>query len=147
MLKAGINIGIGTDGAASNNRLDMLGETRLASLLQKGTTGDAAALPAHQKLEMATLNAAKALGWHDEIGSLVAGKAADMTAIDLSSIETQPVYNPVSHLFHAAGRENVSHVWVNGELLLDNRVLIKQDLAELKAKAAVWQQRFANKSI
>ena len=147
MLKAGINVGIGTDGAASNNRLDMLGETRLASLLQKGTTGDAAALPAHQKLEMATLYAAKALGWQDQIGSLVAGKAADMTAIDLSSIETQPVYNPVSHLFHAAGRENVSHVWVNGELLLDNRVLIKQDLAELKAKAAVWQQRFANKSI
>ena len=145
MLKAGINVGIGTDGAASNNRLDMLGETRLASLLQKGTTGDAAALPAHQKLEMATLNAAKALGWQDEIGSLVAGKAADMTAIDLSSIETQPVYDPVSHIFHAAGRESVSHVWVNGELLLDNRTLIRQDLSELKAKAAIWQQRFASK--
>ena len=146
MLKAGINVGIGTDGAASNNRLDMLGETRLASLLQKGTTGDAAALPAHQKLEMATLNAAKALGWQDEIGSLVVGKAADMTAIDLSSIETQPVYDPVSHIFHAAGRENVSHVWVNGELLLDKRVLIRQDMAELKNKAAIWQQRFADKS-
>ena len=146
MLKAGVNVGIGTDGAASNNRLDMLGETRLASLLQKGTTGDAAALPAHQKLEMATLNAAKALGWQDEIGSLVAGKAADMTAIDLSSIETQPVYDPVSHIFHAAGRENVSHVWVNGELLLENRVLMKQDIAELKTKAALWQQRFAHKT-
>ncbi len=146
MLKAGINVGIGTDGAASNNRLDMLGETRLASLLQKGTTGDAAALPAHQKLEMATLNAAKALGWQDEIGSLVVGKAADMTAIDLSSIETQPVYDPVSHIFHAAGRENVSHVWVNGELLLDKRVLTRQDMAELKNKAAIWQQRFADKS-
>ena len=145
MLKAGINVGIGTDGAASNNRLDMLGETRLASLLQKGTTGDAAALPAHQKLQMATLNAAKALGWQDEIGSLVAGKAADMTAIDLSSIETQPVYDPVSHIFHAAGRESVSHVWVNGELLLDNRTLIRQDLNELKTKAAFWQQRFASK--
>ena len=146
MLKAGVNVGIGTDGAASNNRLDMLGETRLASLLQKGTTGDAAALPAHQKLEMATLNAAKALGWQDEIGSLVAGKAADMTAIDLSSIETQPVYDPVSHIFHAAGRENVSHVWVNGELLLENRVLMKQDIVELKTKAALWQQRFAHKT-
>jgi 5-methylthioadenosine/S-adenosylhomocysteine deaminase len=133
MLEAGINVGIGTDGAASNNRLDMLGETRLASLLQKGTTGNAAVLPAHQKLEMATLNAAKALGWQDEIGSLVAGKSADLTAIDLSSLETQPVYDPVSHIFHAAGRENVSHVWVHGELLLD--------------KAAVWQQRFASKSI
>ena len=146
MLKAGINVGIGTDGAASNNRLDMLGETRLASLLQKGTTGDAAALPAHQKLEMATLNAAKALGWQDEIGSLVVGKAADMTAIDLSSIETQPVYDPVSHIFHAAGRENVSHVWVNGELLLDKRVLTRQDMVDLKNKAAIWQQRFADKS-
>jgi 5-methylthioadenosine/S-adenosylhomocysteine deaminase len=123
----------------------MLGETRLASLLQKGVTGDAAALPAHQKLEMATLNAAKALGWQDEIGSLVEGKAADMTALDLSSIETQPVYDPVSHIFHAAGRENVSHVWVNGELLLDNRVLTRLDLNELKTKASIWQQRFAGK--
>ena len=123
----------------------MLGETRLASLLQKGVTGDAAALPAHQKLEMATLNAAKALGWQDEIGSLVEGKAADMAALDLSSIETQPVYDPVSHIFHAAGRENVSHVWVNGELLLDNRVLTRLDLNELKTKAAIWQQRFAGK--
>ena len=146
MLKAGINVGIGTDGAASNNRLDMLGETRLASLLQKGATGDAAALPAHQKLEMATLNAAKALGWQDEIGSLVAGKAADMTAIDLSSIETQPVYDPVSHIFHAAGRENVSHVWVNGELLLEDRILKRQDLGELKAKAGMLQQRFLGNS-
>ena len=145
MLKAGINVGIGTDGAASNNRLDMLSETRLASLLQKGTTGDAAALPAHQKLEMATMNAAKALGWQDEIGSLVEGKAADMTAIDLSSIETQPVYDPVSHIFHTAGRENVSHVWVCGELLLDNRVLLRQDIKELKMKAAMWQQRFASR--
>lgn len=147
MLQTGINVGIGTDGAASNNRLDMLGETRLASLLQKGTTGNAAALPAHKKLEMATLNAAKALGWQDEIGSLLTGKAADMTAIDLSSIETQPVYDPVSHIFHVAGRENVSHVWVNGELLLDNRVLTRQDMSELKAKAAIWQQRFLTKAI
>ena len=69
-----------------------------------------------------------------------------MTAINLSSIETQPVYDPVSHVFHAAGRENVSHVWVNGELLLDNRVLTQLDLDELKAKAAMWQQRFASKS-
>lgn len=143
MLDAGVNVGIGTDGAASNNRLDMLCEARIASLVQKGTTGDAAALPAHQKLEMCTLSAARALGWQDEIGSLAAGKAADLAAVDLSSVETQPVYDPVSHLFHAAGRENVSHVWVDGELLMDNRTLTKCDLDELKAKAAVWQQRFA----
>ena len=143
MLDAGVNVGIGTDGAASNNRLDMLAETRLASLLQKGISGDAAALPVHQALQMATLNAAMALGWDDEIGSIVAGKAADLTAIDLSSIETQPVYDPASHLFHAASREHVTHVWVGGELLLDNRTLTRLDVDELKAKASLWQQRFA----
>ena len=142
MLDAGVNVGIGTDGAASNNRLDMLTETRLASLLQKGISGDASALPAHQALAMATLNAAKALGWDDEIGSLVPGKAADMIAVDLSSIETQPCYDPASHLFHAAGREHVSHSWVAGELLLDNRVLTQLDINELKTKAARWQERF-----
>ena len=142
MLEAGINVGIGTDGTASNNRLDMLTETRLAALLQKGVSGDAAALPAWQALEMATLNAAKALGWDRDVGSLVAGKAADMVAIDLSSIETQPCYDPASHLFYAAGREHVTHSWVNGELLLDNRVLTKLDEQELKSKAAMWQQRF-----
>lgn len=143
LLDAGINVGIGTDGAASNNRLDMLAETRLASLLQKGISGDAAALPVHQALEMATLNAATALGWENEIGSLVPGKAADLVAIDLSSLETQPVFDPVSHLFHAAGREHVTHVWVGGELLLDDRVLTRLDIDELKAKALLWQQRFA----
>src|SRR5258706_2648325 len=142
MLEAGINVGIGTDGTASNNRLDMLPETRLAAMLQKAMSGDAATLPAWQALEMATLNAAKAPGWDREIGSLVPGKAADLVAIDLSSIETQPCYDPSSHLFYAAGREHVSHSWVNGVLLLDNRVLTKLDQEELKAKAAVWQQRF-----
>lgn len=142
MLDAGINVGVGTDGTASNNRLDMLAETRLASLLQKGVSGDAAALPAHVALEMATLNAAKALGWDEEIGSLVPGKAADMIAIDLSSIETQPCYDPASHLFHAAGREHVTHSWVAGELLLDNRALTRIDISELKNKASVWQERF-----
>ncbi len=142
MLDAGINVGIGTDGAASNNRLDMLAETRLAALLQKGVSGDAAALPVHQALEMATLNAATALGWEAEIGSLVPGKAADLTAIDLSSLETRPVYDPVSHLFHAASREHVTHVWVAGELLLDNRALTRLDADQLEGKAALWQERF-----
>ncbi|MEP7156111.1 MAG: TRZ/ATZ family hydrolase [Betaproteobacteria bacterium] len=143
MLEAGVNVGIGTDGSASNNSLNMLAETRLAALLQKGVSGDAAALPVHQALQMATLNAATALGWENEIGSIVAGKAADLVAVDLSSVETQPVYDPASHLFHAAGREHVSHVWVGGELLLDNRHLTRLDLDELKGKASLWQQRFA----
>lgn len=142
MLDAGVNVGIGTDGAASNNRLDMLAETRLASLLQKGVTGDAAAVPAHQALAMATINAAKALGWDDEIGSLKPGKAADMVALDFSALETQPVYDPVSHLWHAAGREQVTHTWVAGELLMDNRVLTHVDENELRHKAAMWQAKF-----
>ncbi len=144
MLAAGINIGFGTDGCASNNRLDMFAETRLATLLQKGISGDAAALPALQALEMATLNAAKALQWDQQIGSLLPGKAADLVAVDLSAIETQPCYDPASHLWHAAGRENVTDVWVNGKRLLDNRMLTQMDLAAIKAKAATWGERFRN---
>ncbi len=143
LLEAGVNVGIGTDGCASNNRLDMLAEARLASLLQKGVSGDAATLAAHTALEMATLNAARALEWDQEIGSIMVGKSADLVAIDLSSIETQPVYDPVSHIFHAAGRENVTHSWVAGELLMDNRVLTKLDPDELRRKASRWQSRIA----
>ena len=143
MLDAGVNVGVGTDGSASNNRLDMLTETRLASMLQKGITGDAAALHAHLALEMATLNGAKALGWDNEIGSLVPNKAADMVAVDLSDIECVPCYDPASHLFHAAGREQVTHSWVAGELIMDNRVLTKLDVQEIKAKSGIWQQRFS----
>ncbi len=142
MLDAGVNVGIGTDGCASNNRLDMFAETRLATLLQKGVTSDAAALPAHKALEMATLNGAKALQWDSLIGSLKPGKAADIVAVDLGTIETQPCYDPASHLWHAAGREHVSHVWVGGELLLDNRALTRMDADRLKAKAATWGERF-----
>jgi 5-methylthioadenosine/S-adenosylhomocysteine deaminase len=142
MLEAGVNVGIGTDGCASNNRLDMFAETRLATLLQKGVSGDAAAVPALQALEMATLNAAKALQWDADIGSLVPGKAADVVAVDLGALETLPVYHPASHLWHAAGRENVSHVWVDGELLLDDHRLTKTDIDALRARTATWGERF-----
>lgn len=142
MLEAGVNVGIGTDGCASNNRLDMFAETRLATLLQKGVSGDAAALPALKALEMATLNGARALQWDRVIGSLKSGKAADMVAVDLSSIETLPCYDPASHLWHAAGREQVSHVWVDGELLLDNRTLTRMDIDAIRAKASTWGERF-----
>ena len=142
IVEAGVNVGIGTDGCASNNRLDMFAETRLATLLQKGVSGDAAALPALKALEMATLNGAKALQWDRVIGSLKPGKAADMVAVDLGGIEAMPCYDPASHLWHAAGREQVSHVWVDGELLLDNRVLTRMDIDAIRAKAATWGERF-----
>jgi len=114
--KDGVNIGLGTDGAASNNRLDMFAEIRLAALLAKGQSGDATAISAHQALEMATINGAKALGLEDVVGSIEAGKFADLTAVKMSDIGMQPCYDPVSHLVYVAGREQVSHVWVNGDL-------------------------------
>jgi 5-methylthioadenosine/S-adenosylhomocysteine deaminase len=141
MLAANINVGIGTDGTASNNRLDMLAEARLAGLLQKGVSGDAASLPALKLLEMCTLAPAKALGWDAEIGSLLPGKACDMVALNLDTIETQPVFDPLSHLFYAAGREHVSHVWVDGKVLLENGKLTRLDEAELMIKAKSWAAR------
>ncbi len=141
LQEAGINIGLGTDGAASNNRLDVLTEMRLAALLAKGASGKATTLPAHASLRMATLNAARALGLDDAIGSLTPGKFADMTAVDLSSLELSPCYDPLSHLVYVAGREHVSHVWVNGELLVEGGQLQRLDANQLTAKAAYWQEK------
>lgn len=141
MTRAGVNVGIGTDGAASNNRLDMLAEMRLAALLAKGASGDAAAVPAPEALAMATLNAAKALGLDDRIGSLEPGKRADITALNLARAETAPCFDVISHLVYAASSENVTHVWVDGELLLSQRVLTQSDERELIAKANAWKAR------
>ena len=112
----GINIGLGTDGAASNNRLDMFAEMRLAALLAKGQSGDARAISAHEALRMATINGTKALGLDDKIGSIEIGKLADLTAVKMSDIAMQPCFDVASHLVYVAGREQVSHVWVNGDL-------------------------------
>jgi 5-methylthioadenosine/S-adenosylhomocysteine deaminase len=115
-IQYNINVGLGTDGAASNNRLDIFTEMRLAALLAKGQSGDATAVPAYTAIEMATINGAKALGLEDKIGSIEIGKQADLTAVSFSDIEMQPCFDPVSHLVYVAGREQVSHVWVDGEL-------------------------------
>ncbi len=143
MLGAGMNVGLGTDGAASNNRLRMFEEMRLAALLAKGQTGRADVLPAWQALQMATLNGAKALGLDPVIGSLLPGKAADITAVDFSSLELAPCYDPVSHLVYAAGREHVSHVWVNGKMLLDRGELTTLDREELLRRAGFWREQIA----
>jgi len=113
---AGINVGLGTDGAASNNRVDIFTEMRLAALLAKGQSGDATALSAFEALEMATINGASALGLADQVGSIEVGKLADLTAISFSELDMQPVFNPVSHLVYVAGREHVTHTWVDGAL-------------------------------
>jgi 5-methylthioadenosine/S-adenosylhomocysteine deaminase len=116
----------------------------LAALLAKGISGKAETLPARQALRMATLNGAKALGINHITGSLVAGKAADITAVDFSDLTLTPCYDPVSHLVYAAGREQVSHVWVNGRLLLDNRELVTLKEVELHSHAAYWQKRLSS---
>jgi 5-methylthioadenosine/S-adenosylhomocysteine deaminase len=115
-IQYNINVGLGTDGAASNNRLDLFTEMRLAALLAKAESGDATAVPAHTAIEMATINGARALGLEDKIGSIEVGKRADLIAVSFSDIEMQPCFDPMSHLVYVAGREHVSHTWVDGEL-------------------------------
>jgi 5-methylthioadenosine/S-adenosylhomocysteine deaminase len=143
LIEAGVNVALGTDGAASHNDLDLLGEMRTAALLAKAVYGDAAALPAHTVLRMATLNGARALGLADETGSLESGKWADITAVDLGTLETQPLYDPVSQLVYAAGREQVSDVWVAGQHLLKDRQLTQLDAQDLIQRARGWQTRIA----
>ena len=141
LLTAGINIGLGTDGAASNNRLDIFSEMRLAALAAKAVSGDAEVFSAHQCLEMATLNAARALGLDQRIGSLVPGKAADLCAVNLDALELSPCYDAVSHLIYAAGREHVSDVWVNGQHRVAEGALVNVSETEIKSKAATWRAR------
>ncbi len=141
LFQAGVNVALGTDGAASNNDLDMLGEMKTAALLGKGVAQNPEALPAPQVLAMATLNGARALGLEDQTGSLEVGKAADITAIDLGQLETRPLFDPVSHIVYAAGREQVSDVWVNGCRLLRERTLTRMDHARLLASAGQWQEK------
>lgn len=143
LLSKGVNIGLGTDGAASNNRLDMFEEVRFAALLAKGQSGKADVLPAYQALQMATLNGARALGLGSLTGSLVVGKAADITAVDFSSLELAPCYDPVSHLVYAAGREHVSHVWVNGKMLLNDGELTTLSGQELLLRSEYWREQMA----
>jgi 5-methylthioadenosine/S-adenosylhomocysteine deaminase len=143
MRRRGIRVGIGTDGAASNNRLDSMGEMRTAALLAKGASGDAAVVSAADALEMATIEGARALGLDEGIGSIEPGKWADLAAVELSSLETLPCFDPVSHLVYAAGRENVSHVWVAGEAKLDERRLTGLDEQDLRAKAQWWRKKLS----
>ena len=146
LLEAGVNVALGTDGAASNNDLDMLGEMRTAALLAKGISGDPTALPAAQALEMATLNGARALGLDGQTGSLVVGKSADMIAVDLQQVNTQPVFDPVSHLVYAASREQITHSWVEGRALMQNRRLLTLDEAAVMRQAEHWKTAFMEPS-
>ncbi|MEQ1662226.1 MAG: TRZ/ATZ family hydrolase [Thiobacillus sp.] len=144
LLDAGVNLGFGSDGAASNNRLDVFAEMRLAALLTKGASGNAAMLPAATALKAATLDAARALNLDDRIGSIAPGKRADLVAVDLSGVSCQPVFDPVSQLVYSAGREQVSHVWVDGKQKMSNRQLIGLDTDDLIARATWWRRKIQN---
>jgi 5-methylthioadenosine/S-adenosylhomocysteine deaminase len=135
---AGVTVALGTDGAASNNDLDMFGELRSAALLAKAVADDASALPAARALEMATLDGARALGWDEEIGSLLPGKAADLVAVRLDGIETEPLYHPLSQIVYALDRGRVSDVWVAGQHLLRERRLTTLDEDEVIAATRRW---------
>lgn len=141
LLQAGVNVALGTDGAASNNDLDMIGEMRSAALLAKAVANDASAVSAMSALQLATLNGARALGLEKVTGSLVTGKAADMAAVYLGDIEAQPLYHPVSQLVYATNRQQVTDVWVAGQRLLNNRRLTTLDINDITRKTRVWQER------
>jgi 5-methylthioadenosine/S-adenosylhomocysteine deaminase len=136
-----VNVGLGTDGAASNNRLDMFAEMRMAALLAKGITEDPTVLPAIQVLKMATINAAKALGLDEKIGSIEIGKQADICAVKLSDLMVSPCYDPISHLVYTCGREHVTHTWVAGELKYSNGIYANIEPMELKEIVKKWQPK------
>jgi 5-methylthioadenosine/S-adenosylhomocysteine deaminase len=139
LRRAGANVCLGTDGAASNNRLDMFQEMRTAALLAKAVARDAEALPAHAALRAATLAGAQAIGIDDIAGSISPGKAADLVAVAMRAPELAPCYDPVSHLVYAAGREHVTHVWVNGEPRVVEGNLQPPAFSDLEKRSQLWQ--------
>lgn len=138
---AGVNVALGTDGAASNNDLDMWSEMRTAALLAKGVSQNPAALPAEAALQMATLNGAKALGLESVCGSLETGKAADLIAVKMTGIEMEPAFHPVSQLVYATGRQQVTHTWVEGVCLMQDRTLLTLNEEDILARAREWRAR------
>ena len=145
MAAAGINLAIGTDGAASNNRLDMFEEMRLAALLAKAVARNAEALPAHAALHAATLGGAAALGLEARIGSIVPGKSADLAAVQFAAPELTPCYDPASHLVYAAGRQHISDVWIAGKRVLQGGVLENPLFSALDTRTKLWQNTFRNR--
>ena len=146
LLAAGVNVALGTDGAASNNDLDMIQEMRTASLVAKAVARDATAVPAHRALSMATIAGARALGKDDSIGSLVPGKAADMIAVDLGAIESQPVYDAASQVAFSVSRRQVSDVWIAGRAVLCRGALLTVDEDRVLERARHWRRQIGGES-
>ena len=141
LLANGINVAIGTDGCASNNNLDLFGEMHTAALLGKAVACDASALSASQTLEMATINGAKALGLDTVIGSLEVGKDADIIALRFDPLEQGPLFNPLSQLIYTHNGHRITHSWVRGKPLMENRQLRTLNERDIIRNTAVWQNR------
>lgn len=142
--KHGVNITLGTDGAASNNDLDMFAEMRQAALLAKAVGNDPSIIPAHKALEMATINAAQSLGLEQQTGSIETGKYADLVAINLSSLESQPCYDVVSQIVYATGRDKVTDVWVAGKQLLTDKQLTTLNESKIITDAQQWASKIGS---
>jgi 5-methylthioadenosine/S-adenosylhomocysteine deaminase len=142
VLEDGVRVCIGTDGSASNNSLDLMEEARCASLLAKGFSGNAGAWPAAAVLRAMTLDAARALGWDQELGSIEAGKQADMVALDFSGASLQPVYDAMSHFIYSSKSAQVSEVWIAGENVVRMRQLVsassRRSIGEVTSRLALW---------
>lgn len=141
LLDNGVNVALGTDGAASNNDLDMFSEMRTAALLAKACANDAAAVPAHKALQMATIHGARAMGLDHLIGTLEVDKRADIAAVRLDSLNSLPLYNPVSQLVYSSQSNQVSHVWINGKLVLNNGELTTLNVRTIRDQTLIWQNR------
>ena len=141
MLKQNLSVSLGTDSSASNNRLDIMEEMRLAALLIKGSTKSPELIPAKEAIKMATINGAKALGLGSVIGSIEKNKKADLVAIDLSAIENQPIYNPISTLVYSSSRSDVSYVWIDGKIKLKEKKLVDIDEERIIQLAKKWQRK------
>jgi 5-methylthioadenosine/S-adenosylhomocysteine deaminase len=146
LVAAGVNVAVGTDGAASNNTLDMFSEIRLAALLAKGASGDPEAVPAESALAMATINGARALGQEDRLGSIEPGKAADLVAVDLVEPETSPAHHVISHLVYAVARRQVSDVWIDGKRIMAGHELQTLDVERIVHESEQWRHRIQGDS-
>src|SRR5690242_4856038 len=141
--RAGVNLAVATDGCASNNDLDMFGEMRTAAILAKAVAQDAAAFDAASALRAGTLNAARAMGLEDKVGSIEVGKQADLAAVRLSDLETQPLFHVASQLVYATGRHQVTDVWIAGRRKLAGRQLVDMDVEAILARTRQWRERIA----
>jgi 5-methylthioadenosine/S-adenosylhomocysteine deaminase len=141
LLDAGVNVALGTDGAASNNNLDMIAEMKTAALIGKALAANASAVPAAVALSMATINGAAAMGLAAQTGSLEVGKWADIIAIDFSAVHHQPIYDPISHIVYSASGSDVSHSWIGGKLHMQEKSLTKIDVRHLKARVLEWAEK------